>query len=437
MLLHLLYEIAVWILFVISLPKAIYQAICQKKYRQSFLHRFGYKFPQVQRKGSAPIFWVHAVSVGETQAISSLVKRIKDEVTDAVVVVSSVSETGYATAKRVMPYADYHVFLPFDFFLSVSHVLSRCRPDVVILSETDYWFRFLHKAKQRGAVIMVASGKISENSHKLFKRFSFFAKRLFALVDFFCLQSEQEHNRFVDLGIAKAKLNVTGNVKSDVQYPVLQENEKQELRKKLRLQKDDCVLVVGSTHAPEEELVLRELASLLKEHANLKIIIVPRHPERFSQVQSLIDQTGIPNTSLSKCSEKPEINPKVVLVDAMGTLVKCYQLADIAIVAGSFTDKVGGHNILEPAFFGVPVICGPHMFSQKQLLEIAQSYDAVVQVDGTKLSDTVREFIVNSAKRKKMGDQGLTMVSALRGASERTFQALTALTPQFFSARKQ
>lgn len=433
MIFQLFYEIASWILFLIFLPKAIYQAIVEKKYRTNFLKRFGYQFPKIERKNKGPIFWIHAVSVGETQAISSVVKRIKDEIKDAVIIISSVSETGHATAKRVMPYADYHVYLPFDFSLSVRHVLKRVQPDVVILSETDFWFNFLNRAKKLGAVIMVASGKISDNSYKQFKRFSFFSKRLFSLVDFFCLQSERDYEKFSDLGVAKSKMRVSGNIKSDVQYPTLLDAEKIELRQKLRLQKDDLVLVVGSSHAPEEELILGELTHLLKEHENFKVVIVPRHPERFSQVEEIIQKTGLPHTTLSKCSEKLEMNPKVVLVDAMGTLVKCYQLADMAIVAGSFTDKVGGHNILEPAFFGVPTICGPHMFSQKQLLEIATSHNAVIQVDREKLHQVIKEFIENAKKRKEIGERGLSMVGALRGASERTFQALHDLTPQFFT----
>ena len=359
MLFSIFYEILMLLGFIVFFPKALYQAFFHKKYRKSALLRFGFQFPEIQRKGSGPVFWLHAPSVGETQAISSVVKRLKEEVKDGTFIISSVTETGHEAAKRIIPYADYHVFLPFDFYFSVKQVLSRAAPDVVILCETDFWWRFLYEAKKLGACAMLVSGKISENSYKNFKRFHFFAKRLFSLIDFFCLQSDQYKNRFLGLGIPASKIAVTGNIKGDIKFEPLNTEELSCLRQKLGMAADDLVLVVGSSHDPEEHLILQEVAPLLQKHKNFKLVIVPRHPNRFSEVEKLIAKSGLESTSWTKLADLINVHPQVVLVDTMGVLIHCYQIADFALVAGSFTERVGGDNILEPCYFGVPTLCGP------------------------------------------------------------------------------
>ena len=434
MLFSVCYELLMWLVFIAFLPKAIYQAISQKKYRKSTSRRFGFQFPKVERKGSGPIFWVHAVSVGETQAIASFVKRIKREISDATFVISSVTETAHETAKRALPDADYHVFLPFDFYFSVKHTLSLANPDVVILCETDFWWRFLYEAKKLGAVAMLVNGKISERSCNNFKRAGFFAKRLFGLIDFYCLQSEEYKKRFLSLGVPASKIKVTGNIKGDVQFSSLQKDEIQRLKESLGFAKDDLVLVVGSTHDPEELLILQELKPLLEKYAHFKLVIVPRHPNRFSEVANLIANSGLENSSWTKLESGLKSSPKVVLVDAMGALIKCYQIADLAIVAGSFTERVGGHNILEPCYFGVPTLCGPYMHTQQQLLDTAHHFGAIVQVDEKNLQKTVDELIANPQKRKDIGQKGLVMMTTLRGATDRTIDMQRMLTPQFFSS---
>ena len=431
MLFSIFYEFLMLLGFVIFFPKALYQALFHKKYRKSTLLRFGFQFPEIQRKGSGPVFWLHAPSVGETQAISSVVKRLKEEVKDATFIISSVTETGHETAKRIMPYADYHVFLPFDFYFSVKQVLSKAAPDVVILCETDFWWRFLHEAKKLGACAMLVSGKISEKSYKNFKR-------LFSLIDFFCLQSDQYKSRFLDLGIPASKIAVTGNIKGDIKFEPLNAEELHHLRQKLGLAPDDLVLVVGSSHDPEEHLILQEMMPLLQKYKNFKLIIVPRHPNRFSEVEALIVKSGLESTSWTKLANLSvnltKMRPQVVLVDTMGVLITCYQIADLALVAGSFTERVGGHNILEPCYFGVPTLCGPHMHSQQQLLDIAHSFGAVVQVDEKNLQSKVQELVENKNSRSIIGKNGLSMMATLCGATDRTIAIGRTLTPHFFSS---
>jgi 3-deoxy-D-manno-octulosonic-acid transferase len=419
-----------WVLFVCYLPRAVYRAITHKKYWESWRQRFGYGFPKITKHGNGSTFWVHAPSLGETQAISTIVKRLRQESPGAIIVLSSVTEAGHEAAKRLIPEANFHVFLPFDFYLCVRSVLKKCVPDVVILAETDFWWRFLHEVKKCGAVCLLASGKLSEASYKNFFRFPFFSKKLFSTIDYFCLQSDLYKNRFLSLNISSNKMEVTGNIKGDVHFPVLERNELNDLREKLGFSKEDFLLVVGSSHAPEEQFILRELAPLLHERTNFKLIIVPRHLGRVAEVTKLIADTKLPFHSWTELN--PQSGPKVLLVDAMGILIRCYQMADLAIVAGSFTERVGGHNILEPFYFGVPTICGPHMHTQQQLIDTAHAHKAIEQVDIFGLRQVVEELTENTQKRKTLGNNGLNMVKASRGATERTMKVLFELTPQFF-----
>jgi 3-deoxy-D-manno-octulosonic-acid transferase len=429
-----LYEIVVAFAFLAFLPKALYQCLRYKKHRTNTIRRLGIGFPHVERKGQGPIIWMHAVSVGESQAATALLKRLQEEIPDVTVVVSSTSETGHAEAKKALKSADYHVYLPFDFAPCVKHVLSRCAPDLVILIEGDFWYRFLKEAKKQGAVALVVNGKVSETSCQRFCKVPFFTKRLFSLLDFLCVQSDLYKQRFLAMGIAASKIAVTGNLKTDSLPLPLSPSELEELRARLHLAPTDRVIVVGSTHDPEEELILSQLAPLLARDSHVKIILAPRHPERFELVEALLTKHNIPYASWTKGTK--EANPRGILIDAMGVLRKCYQLADVAIVAGSFIKRVGGHNIMEAQAFGVPVVSGPYMHSQPQLIECAKFYDAILQVDNAEVGQAVERLLSDADLSQRLGNNALKMVAELRGATDRTLHEVRELAPQFFACNK-
>lgn len=430
-----LYEIILFLLFLAALPKALYECIRYGKHKTNFLKRLGFGFPKICRKNSGPIIWVHAVSVGECHAANPLIKRLQAEIPDATIVVSSVSETGHAEAKKTIHSADYHVFLPFDFYFCVKHVFNLACPDIVILCEGDFWYRFMKEAKKQGAITVVVNGKVSSESEKMFARFGFFTKRMFALVDFLCVQSDLYKLRFLQMGVPASKIAVTGNLKCDSLPAPISDAEILELKTKLGLLNDDKVLVIGSTHDPEEEMLLSQLLPLLSSHPQLKLIIAPRHPERFETVAALIEKHGLTLGTWTKGSSVA--HPQAYLIDAMGILRKCYQLADIAIVAGSFTNKVGGHNIMEPQAFGIPVLTGPYMHSQPQLIECAKYYRAIIQVDASEVATTIQRLLAEPETCKTYGKCSLDMVEALRGATNRTRDELYKLAPQFFACNKQ
>jgi len=431
MLFSLLYEMVLFILLILSLPKALYECIRYGKHKSNFLKRLGFGFPKIVKKGDGPVIWVHAVSVGECHAANPLIKKLKEEMPTATVVVSSVSETGHAEAKKSIQLADYHLYLPFDFYFCVRHAINRAKPDLVVLCEGDFWYRFLREAKKGGAVTVVVNGKVSEGSAERFAKMKFFTCRLFALIDFLCVQSDLYKERFLQMGVAAAKIAVTGNLKCDSLPKPVSNEEISELKAKLNLSVDDTVVVIGSTHDPEEEMLLTQLVPLLKEHPKLKVIIAPRHPERFDQVAELLAKH---NLSFGRWSQGfTGSAPTAYLIDAMGILRKCYQLADIAIVAGSFTNKVGGHNIMEPQAFGIPVIAGPYMFSQPQLIECAKFYNAILQVDGSQIGAAIERLLNQPQECQTLGKNALQMVTAMQGATNRTRNEIYQLAPQFFS----
>ncbi len=434
MLFSLFYEIGLFLAFLVALPKALYECLRYGKHKTNFLKRLGFGFPKVVKKANGPLVWVHAVSVGECHVANPLIKRLKAEMPDATFLVSSVSETGHAEAKKSIQ-ADYHVYLPFDFYLPVKYVLSQAKPDIVILCEGDFWYRFLKESKKQGAITCVVNGKVSERSMQNFCHFSFFTKRLFSYIDHLSLQSELYKERFLRMGIAASKIAVTGNLKCDALPTPVSEAEIQALRVKMQLTADDKVLVIGSTHDPEEELLLSQLAPLQAKFPNLKLIIAPRHPERFEVVKTILEKHNLSYGTWTQGSKTER--PQSYLIDAMGILRKCYQLADIAIVAGSFTDKVGGHNIMEPQAFGIPVISGPHMHSQPQLIECAKFYNAILQIEGKDVASAVEELLQEPKKCQDLGKRALDMVTALKGATDRTRNELYLLAPQFFTCNKQ
>lgn len=426
----LLYSVAIGLLLAGFFPYFLYQIVWKGKYRESFLRRLGYGFPHIDKRG--PIVWIHAVSVGETQAVSLLAQRLQEEIPNVRLVVSSTTETGHREAKRILPLAAFHLFLPYDLGFCVRRAIRRAPPDLVLVAESDVWYRFLSEAKKAGAVTLVVNGKISERSCQRFAWVPFFARRLFSPVDAFCLQSELFRKRFHALGVPSAKMSVTGNLKGDVVVPVPTREEREAKRRELGISADDFVVVIGSTHAPEERELLDALSPLIATSSQVKVLVVPRHPERFAEVGRLLAEQGVPSGSWSGGAPP---GWQLLLVDAMGQLRTLYALADVAIVAGSFIQKVGGHNILEPMSLGVPTLCGPYMHSQPALLETALFWQAVIQLPAAEMGRAIEALRLDCARRRQLAEQGRKMSESMRGATERTLEVARILAPQLFSGR--
>lgn len=378
----------------------------QKKARSSLKERLGLKAPEL-RSDKPERIWVHAVSVGEAKAVIPLVKRLRDEKPEAFIVFTTTTKTGLNEVEKGCLEADRAFLMPLDFF--TAKLVQEMRPTLVILSETDFWFNFLSAAKESGAKVVLVNGKMSQKSYQ---RYRFF-KPLFKLIDAYIVQADIYKQRFIDLGVPEEKLTVSGNLKLD---KAAQEPDPLNFK--------EPVLVIGSTHAPEEKLFLDVVSKVWENTPNLKVYIVPRHPERFDQVAKLIENKGVAYTRSSK---KETGSEKLVLVDEMGKLNDLYHQATITCVAGSWTPKVGGHNILEPSFFGRPVIFGPYMHTQPELVEMVKASEAGIQVDEFDLKDAIENLIQNPYQAKAFGKRGFDLVRQSTGALTLTLNTLNQI----------
>lgn len=431
MILSIVYELALYLIALVAIPKTLFSIFYRKKYRDSLLPRLGIGYPVFEIQ-SLPSIWIHAVSVGETKAIVPLARELNRRFPDHPLIISSITETGHAEAKRSLPFADYHVYLPFDFRWIVTRIVKQAAPGLVLLCESDFWYNFLSQAKKRGASIVLANGKMSEQSMLRFGWVSFFSRRLFSLFDLLCVQNVLYRSRFVEAGASNEKLVVTGNLKLDEEYPQLSPKETSQWKEKLGIPPNQPVLTIGSSHDPEEKFFLTVLKEIWKHTPNLRVIMVPRKPDHFREVADLLEQENLRWISFTDINKRTG-NEQVILIDAMGMLRMCYQLADFALVAGSFTERVGGHNILEPCWYGKPVLFGPHMHTQLELVELITQYGAGVQVTHDQLQSELEKWLANRQIAQDIGSKGLHLVKDLKGSTQRTLQAME---PYLFPLKK-
>lgn len=422
---NLFYDLSLILIALASLPWLLYQMTVHKKYRHSLALRCGIGYPKIYKKNRFTV-WLHAPSLGETKAIVSLVRLIKTQFPDAMLLISSISETGHAEAKRSIP-ADHHLFLPFDFHWIVSPITKRIQPDLIILSETDYWHNFIKNTKKTGAKLVVVNGKMSERSLKNYKRCPSLAHHLFSPFDLFILQNEQYKERLLQLGVPAHKCIVTGNLKLDNKPPQLSDQEILQWRNLLGISENNPVIVVGSSHYPEEKWILDHIVK--KCDNTVKTIIVPRHPERFNEVAQLLESERIPYIRYSDLKQNKENKRdcSIILMDAMGMLMQCYNIATLAIVGGSYVTHVGGHNILEPCIYGIPVLFGPHTYTQNEFVQLALNTGAGKQVSLDHLTDEVNKLLQDKKTREMMGQAGLQLIKNAKGATDKSWKEISAL----------
>lgn len=304
-------------------------------------------------------------------------------------------------------------------------MMRKLKPNLVLLSESDYWYNFLRYAKKNGATLSIVSGKLSERSTQRHQKLAFFSKHLFSLFDLVCAQNDLQRQRYERVGVSTQKIVVTGNIKFDAEYSLLPTIELESMRKRMGITSENKVVVIGSTHHPEEEQILPILEKIWKKYPRMKVLLAPRHPERSQEVEQLLQKHSIKYILFSQLTGavKPQ-EAQVILMDLIGQLKTCYQLAHIAIVAGSYATHVGGHNILEPCGYGVPVLFGPYMHSQGELLDLVLAAKAGLQVPLEELENQMIDLLAHPDKREKLGKAGLQLIKENRGAAQRTWKAI-------------
>lgn len=408
------YDVALLGLLLIALPKLLWDMAVHKKYRQSFAEKLGWKLPEISIPEGSSTIWVHAVSMGETRAVIPLVKALQKAYPTATFVFSSTTETGQAEAKRSLPDLAGYFFLPLDFSWAMRRLKKHLKPSLLIIAEKEFWLNLVHAAEH----VILVSGKISKTSYSRLKKWPFFSRSLFSAYSHVCLQSEFYVRFFQNLGVDPKKITLTGNLKLDQPIPSINCTE---WREKLKIAADEHVLTIGSTHPLEEEMLLIALSPLLTRFPKLKILLVPRHPDRFDAVAELLEKKEFSFIRYSTQETRGE-NPRIVLVDAMGILNACYKLSELAIVAGSLIPNIGGHNIFEPVALGVPVLFGPYMHDQKELVEIILNAQAGRQVTLAEIAEVVASNLITPPL--EMQKAGAQLAAQVQGATARTLEVI-------------
>ncbi len=405
---------------VLGSPYWLYEMLRHGKYRTGFRERLG-RIPARLGKISRPTIWVHAVSVGEVLAVSELVVGLRAAFPQYRILVSTTTDTGQRLARQ--RFGEENVFyFPLDFAFPVRRWLRALRPELVVIAETELWPNFLHSACEAGCRIAVVNARISDRSFKGYRRWKRLIASVLKVPDLFLAQTEQDAQRLREIGASGVRVLTTGNLKYDVALPAIPPIV-EDLRRALAAASP--VLVCGSTVEGEEPLLLGAFTNILANHAGAVMLLAPRHPQRFHQVENLLRELKLPFWRRSKWNGGP-LRGGILLVDTIGELSALYALADIAFVGGSLVPR-GGHNIIEPAQHGVAIVVGNHTENFRDIVGFFQSRDAVRVVGPAELPLMFMQLISNDAERQALGRRAAETLELQRGATQRTLVDLKKL----------
>ena len=419
---YLLYSLGLALALLVSSPYWLVQMLRSGKYRAGLSERLGNVPARLRATGANEnCIWIHAVSVGEVLAVSGLVAELRKKFVDWRIVVSTTTLTGQKLARE--KFGEENTFyLPIDFTFALTPYFERLSPKLVVLAETEFWPNFLHVAKLRGARVAVVNARISDRSFPRYRRFRGLLAKVLKNVDIFLAQSELDRERLEVIGAPKNRLQVGGNLKFDVKAPA----EAPIVRQlQAAIAADSPVLVCGSTVEGEEELLLAAFKQLQRSHRNAVMLLAPRHPERFDSVAQKISAEGIGFVRRSAWNGAP-IDGGVLLLDTIGELAPLYALSTIAFVGGSLVPR-GGHNILEPAQFGKPILVGPYSENFRDIIAIFSAATAVQIVDRSRLTSSLHMLLENPAEREALGRRAQQVFASQAGATQRTLDALEVL----------
>jgi 3-deoxy-D-manno-octulosonic-acid transferase len=361
--------------------------------------------------------WIHAVSVGEVMTARPLVNELKKIYPQKKIVITTITSTGKKIAQSILPKEDTY-YLPLDLSFLMRSFIKRINPSLLILLETELWPNLILCTKQKNIPIVLVNGRISIISFKGYRLVKFLLKPLLKRIDLFLVQTKLDKERFLNLGLDKEKIKITGNMKFDIKDYADLKFDYSEYRKKLGLTPQDKLLVAGSTHPPEEKMIIAVYVKLKKRFPFLNLLIAPRHPQRVIEIEKLAKEFGFNPVRISQISSI--LNPyySLLILDTIGQLMNYYAIADIVFVGGSLV-KIGGHNILEPALFKKPIIFGPYMFNFKDISEEFIKEDASLMVRSLdELYQRIEEILKDPKRGILLGERAYNLIQKNRGITE-------------------
>jgi 3-deoxy-D-manno-octulosonic-acid transferase len=395
-----------------------------------------------ERTTKKPGIWIHGASVGEIITAKSIVEKIDREFPEWETFISTTTNTGYSVAKQNFSGKPIFYF-PVDLSWITRKVLRRIRPSCIILIELEIWPNFLVSVYEENIPLIIVNGRISNKSFKAYRIISrisgAFYNSLTNKMNTYCARTELDAQRFRDLGISSEQVFVTGTMKYDNTPTHINENSKNELADLFRIKDNDLVLIGGSTHEGEEEILLRIFERLSKTYPNLRLIIAPRHIERAGDVSRLIEKKGfvpVLKTAVDSSNYGWQNSKKeIILIDTVGDLEKIYALSDYVFVGKSLVPS-GGQNMMEPAGLGKPVVFGPHVFNFKEEVDMLLRNDAAKMVETEdELCEAIEFFIKNPEAAKEMGLRAQGVVNEKRGATEKNMDIIREILKSKSSGR--
>ena len=405
------------ILILLNLTKMAMKSAGYDRTRQARFGRLN------QQLSATDILW-HCVSVGEVTAVTPLIRRLKQDNPNITITLTTTTPTGAAQVRKGLAGLVQHCYLPYDHIYLMAKLLKRIQPRLLLVTEVEIWPSLLHQCSKRNIPSIVINARMTERSARRYKKLGHLFEQTIKLVNVISTQGLDDFNAYKMLGANESQVQNNGNIKFDI----IANNSRNETIDKLA---EHCekhiapLLVAGSTHDPEEQLIINVHRQLRQSHQRLKTAIVPRHPQRFNEVNNKLVESGIPFQRFSTLSE---INTRteIILVDAMGFMQALYAIADVAFVGGSFAPR-GGHNALEPALYKVPIVMGPSQFNNPQITTKLASAGALQTTnEEASLCVVINEWLGDKSKRETDGSKGLQVIKQNRGALEKNLKLIEA-----------
>jgi len=430
---YFFYSLLLTLGFMALLPRFAIDALRSGKYVTGLRQRLG-KLPAINRTGKQ-VIWLHCVSVGETQAAQSLVRALRTELPNHCLVVSTTTVTGQQVARKIFANDAALVFyFPIDLAWAVRRVLRAVQPSVVLIMETELWPRLLRECRAREIPVALLNGRISETSFSRYHLIRPFMRRMLNDLTIALMQSEKDAARIRELGLSGERIALPGNLKFDSAETAIDERVTAEFRARFGFDGTRPLIVAASTHAPEERIMIEALKQMNSDQRRrTRLLIAPRHPERFGEVASLLEDSGLTWSRRSGERREHDTGCDVVLLDTVGELRAVYPLAQIVFVGGSIGAH-GGHNMLEPAATGACVITGPHTANFAAITKALLDEEALIQLPEASVSDAptqlasvFNELISAQGRRGEMGRRAREVCHENAGATERTMKMLSPI----------
>jgi len=431
-----LYNVLFFIALAMGFPLIIPFVFVSDKRRKTVLQRLGIKrLPESIRKNrfnrpeNRPV-WVHALSVGEVLSSIELVKGLKAGLNCRNIVFSVSTKTGFEIANKLLKeHVDSIFYFPYDLLISVKHIAKQVDPCLVLIVESDIWPNFLFEMERRKVPVILVNARLSERSLSGYSKVLFFSKRLFSFFTKICVQSGEDALRFSFLGVPSNKIIITGNIKFDQKHDLIPETEIEKFKRIMHIKPHQKILLAGSTHKGEEEIICDAVARVKKRFPGLFLIIAPRNPKRAGSVCRICKSAGLFAVIMSDIENigsdaGPKAEIDAIIVDKIGVLRRLYALADIAFIGGSLV-KSGGHNPLEPAAYSKPVMFGHDMSDFRDIAHLlVESGGAVCVEDAESIYTVISKLLTDDRKAGEMGNRALKVFNANKGAVEKTLNAV-------------